>query len=324
MAKKDFYEVLGVARNASAEEIKKAYRKLARKYHPDVAGNDKGVLERFKEVQEAYDVLGEKEKRQAYDQFGHAGPQTGPSGPWPGGGRNYTWTNNGQGGGVNVDFSDIFGGAGGGMGDIFEQLRGGQGRRGGGRSRAAAKRGDDIEHAVRITFDEALHGTQREVVMTIPQRDGSTRQERISFKIPPGVDKGSKVRVRGKGQPGAGGNNGDLIVQIEVEPHPYFEREGNDIILEVPITISEAILGTRIEVPTLNGTSTVTIPPGSSSGRKLRLKEKGIASPKGDKAGDMYLRLKVVVPAKVDKESAELIEQFAQKNPQSDIRSDWT
>ena len=294
MAKRDYYEVLGVSRGASKEEIKKSYRRLAKKYHPDVAGKDKKTEEKFKEVTEAYEVLNDAKKKEAYDRFGHAGVKMNGAGAgWPGGG---TYQGGPGGGGVHFDFSEIFGGGGGGgrgkganvsdffgfggaggMEDIFEQLRHQQGPRR--RRSAAPQRGRDIEHNLSISFDEAIDGTSRDIEATVVQSDGARRKERISIKIPAGVDTGSKVRVRGKGQPGAGGD-GDLIIQIQVAAHKYFRRKGKDIYLDVPLTFAESSMGTKIDVPTLSGTTTVTIPPGSSSGRKLRLKGKGIKSSK--------------------------------------------
>ena len=330
MTKKDYYDVLGVSRGASADQIKKAYRRLARKFHPDATGNDKNAAERFKEAQGAYEVLSDQQKRQAYDTFGHAAANMG-SGPFsssgPGAGRSYAQRGRGGPGGIHFDFSDFFGGSGGvaghgGIEDIFEQLRSQQGRRAG-RPRHQPQHGKDIEHTVRISFDEAINGVSRDIVMTVTQSDNKQRQERLAVKIPPGVDNGSKIRLRGKGQPGASGKNGDLLITIQVDDHPYFERQANDIYLKVPLSVTEAALGTKIEVPTLSGTSTVTIPPGSSSGRKLRLKGKGIKSQKTKNSGDMFLILKIVPPAEMDEDSKQLLQDFALKNPQPDLRKNW-
>ena len=329
MSKKDYYDVLGVPRGASADQIKKAYRRLARKFHPDATGNDKKAAERFKEAQEAYESLSDPQKRQAYDTFGHAAANmgSGPFGSGPGAGRSYARRGQGGPGGINFDFSDFFGGSGGAAGhggieDIFEQLRSQQSRRSG-RPRPQPQRGRDIEHTVRISFDEAVNGVSRDIVMTVTQSDNKQRKERLAVKIPPGVDNGSKIRLRGRGQPGPGGKNGDLLITIQVDEHPYFERQGNDIYIEVPLSVTEAALGTRIEVPTLSGTSAVTIPPGSSSGRKLRLKEKGIKSQKTEKNGDMFLTLKIVPPAEMDENSKQLLQDFARENPQPDLRKNW-
>jgi len=323
MAKRDYYKVLGVPAGATTAQIKKAYRRLARKYHPDTAGDDPQAQERFKELQEAYEVINDPKKRQMYDRFGHADMKMGQGqGPWPGGASTAgpfggNWS---QGGGrIDFDLSDLFGR--GGMGDVFDQLRGRTGRR---TPRSVRQRGADIEHTIKLGFTEAISGSTRDVSATVQQADGQQRHERISIKIPPGVDNGSKIRVRGKGQPGIGGHDGDLIIKIEVEEHPYFQRDGNDIYLEVPVTFAEAALGAKIEVPTLSDRTTVKIPPHSSSGRKLRLRGKGVKSHKSGKAGDMFLTLKVAPPKKLDEESKQLLQEFARKNPQDDIRKDWS
>ncbi len=320
MAKEDYYTVLGVSRKASSEEIKKAYRRLARKFHPDVTGNDEAAAEKFKQVQEAYDVLHDAKKRQTYDQFGHAGDFRDTQGGWPGGPGGFRSKAGGQ--NINFDFSDIFGGqgGGGGFGDIFEQLRQ---RQGGGhpRQQAQPQRGKDIEHKVQLSFMEAIEGTSRDVIISSRGPDGKAGRERLSAKIPAGVDHGSKIRLRGKGEPGSGGH-GDLIIQVDVRAHDYFEREGNDIYLDVPLTIFEAANGTKLDVPTLSGTTTVTVPAGTGHDKKLRLKGKGVSSQKG-KVGDMYLNLKITLPEKIDKASLQLLEEFSQKNPQDDLRQHW-
>ncbi|MBN2210460.1 MAG: DnaJ domain-containing protein [Sedimentisphaerales bacterium] len=326
MAKKDYYDVLGVSRTASPEEIKKAYRRLARKYHPDVTGNDATAAEKFKEVQEAYDVVGDPEKRRTYDRFGHVGSAGvgNAGGPWAGG-RTYRWSSGPGGQGVNINLEDLFGGAGGSVGgfsDLFEHLRGAQAGMGG-RRRRAPVRGEDIEHQVQISFQEAVHGAQRDIVLTSQDDQGNEKRQRITVKIPPGIDNGGRIRVRGKGQPGTGNEPGDLIIRVEVQPHPWFDRDGEDLFLEAPISLTEAVLGAKIKVPTLEGTTTVTIPPGSNSGRKLRLRGKGLRSPKTGEQGDMYLRLKIIVPNDLDESSRKLFEEFARKNPQEDIRADW-
>ena len=321
MAKRDYYAVLGVARSASTEEIKSTYRRLVRKYHPDVSGNDKGATERFKQVQEAYEVLGDTEKRRAYDRFGHASAHMG-RGTDPAWGQ--TWNAGGAGSRAShFDISDIFGGGGeGGLEDVFAQVRHSRNRRVRGR-RPAAQQGADIEHKVQVTFDEAIAGTERDVITTIRGPMGKESRERLTVKIPAGVGNGSKIRLRGRGQPGVGGKNGDLIITTDVEGHRYFQREGDDIYLEVGLTIAEAVLGGRIDVPTLSGMTTVTIPPGTSGGKRLRLKGKGVRSYKTEKTGDMYLNLKIVAPGDLDEESRDVLREFSQRNPQDDIRKDW-
>jgi curved DNA-binding protein len=286
---RDYYEVLGVPRNASEADIKKAYRKLARQYHPDRNPGDKQAEARFKEAQEAYDVLNDKPKREQYDRFGFAGPSMGGQGPFraegsPGG---FEFQ------GVNPeDLESILGafGGGGGFSEMF-------GRRGRGRSRTA-RAPDTVEAEVAIPFTTAaLGGT---VSLNV---DGRT----IDVRIPAGVEEGKKLRLAGQGPGG-----GDLLVRIKIEPHPYFRREGNNIILDVPVSVSEAILGAKVDVPTLDGTHlTVKVPPGTSSGARLRLRGKGIAG------GDQLIEIKIVVPKINDERGRELIEELARLHPQS-------
>ena len=291
---RDPYEVLGVKREASEGDIKKAYRKLAREYHPDRNPGDKQAEARFKEVQDAYEVLSDKDKRAQFDQFGFAGPETG----FPGGGQTFHWGGSPGGGGAGFEgmdpaqaeeiFSQFFGNLGGGGG-------GGFGRRGrGGRARAEAPAATS---EVSIPFVTAAMGG------TVSLRvDG----HEIDVRIPPGVEEGKTLRLQGQGPGG-----GDLLLKLRIQPHPYFKRDGNDLILEVPLSLPEAVLGTKVDVPTLDGTKlTVKVPPGTSSGTRLRLRGKGI------KGGDQYIEIKVVVPAPRDERSRELLEEFGRLNPQ--------
>ncbi len=343
MAKRDYYEILGVPRTASADEIKKAHRKLVRKYHPDVNKDNKQAEERFKEVQEAYDVLSEPGKRRNYDQFGHAGAAGagGPEGaggdPWEAFRRSQQGGagGGGQGGGYRwrpapgVSVEDVEGM--GDFGDIFEQLFGARGGGGGGRSpgfggaggaggrtraRPEPQRGADVEHPVTLTFQQAARGT------TLPlqiNRDG--RLETIDIKIPPGVRDGSRVRIRGKGQESTGGEPGDLFIITRVQDHPYFKRDGLDILLEVPISMYEACLGTKVDVPTLEGSVTLTIPPGTSSHAKMRIKARGIE--RGGEKGDQFCVIRVVVPKELDDENKASIRKMAEKyliNARADVK----
>ncbi len=301
MAQRDYYDILGVSRKASADEIKKAYRKLARRYHPDVC-KEKDAEKKFKEVNEAYEVLSDANKRAAYDQFGHAGVGMGagatgsrgePYAYGPGGAKAYTWSSNGGG---MPDLEDIFG-------DLF----GGGGPFGRSRSRARPQpaKGQDTEHHVNLAFEEAIWGTKLRVQIQRPDESGRMTTETIEIKIPPGVSEGSKIRVRGKGQPGSGGGPmGDLYIVTHIKPHLYFRREGNDIYLDLPITVSEAIRGAKITIPTIDGPTILSVPPGTSSGQKLRLKGKGVPQAGGEKRGDQYVVIKIVVPkehpAKID------------------------
>jgi len=341
MAKRDYYDVLGVSRSASADEIKKAHRKLARQYHPDMNKNaGASTTEKFKEVQEAYDVLGDPEKRKLYDQFGHAGVEGGAAaGAGPGAGgdpfeafRRGAGRGNGRrqwrSGPVTVedfDVNDFGGGGGGNFADIFEQLfgRGGAGAGaafGGaraGRARPAPaepSRGADVEHGVTLTFAQAARGT------TLPlqiNRDG--KLETIEVKVPPGVKDGSRIRVKGRGQQSTGGESGDLYIVTQVHPHPYFRRDGLDVLLDLPISLYEALLGTKVEVPTLDGPVTLTIPPGTSSGAKLRIKARGIE--RGEEKGDQFVVVKVMVPKSLDDEGKEMVKRLQAKLP-VDARAD--
>jgi DnaJ-class molecular chaperone len=331
MAKRDYYEILGLTKTATADEIKRAHRKLVRQFHPDVNKDNKGAEEKFKEVQEAYDVLSDETKRGNYDQFGHAGVGGGVGGggdPFEafrrqqgrgGAGNGKSWR-----GGPNVTVEEFdpndFGA--GGFGDIFEQLfgRGGPGAAGaasaargntGPRARVrptTPQRGADVNHPVTLSFEQAARGT------TLPlqiNRDG--RLETIDVKIPAGVRDASRVRIRGKGQQAAAGESGDLFIITHVRPHPYFRREDLDVLLELPISLYEAMLGTKVSVPTLDGPVTLTIPPGTSSHAKLRIKGRGVF--RGDEKGDQHVITRVIVPKELTDEDKELLAQLQSRHP---------
>jgi curved DNA-binding protein len=304
---RDYYEVLGVPRTASADEIKKAHRKLARKFHPDMNKNNPSATEKFKEIQEAYDVLSEPQKRQNYDQFGHAGVNAGPA---PRGaeafrrarGGGSTWQAN-----PNVTVED-FDFSGGNYSDLFEQLFGGKGgaRRGGARPQPP-QRGEDIEHPVTLSFEQAARGS------TLPlqiNRDGHI--ETIEIKIPAGVKDGSRIRIKGRGQQ-SNGEPGDLFIIAAVQPHPYFRREGLDVHLDLPVSVYEALLGAKVQVPTLDGPVSLTIPPGTGAGAKLRIKGRGIA--RGEEKGDQYVQVKIAVPKSLDDQDKKAIEELEKKHP---------
>jgi DnaJ-class molecular chaperone len=301
---RDYYESLGVKKGASEDEIKRAYRKLARQFHPDRNPGDKSAETKFKEVQEAYDVLSDKKKRQQYDQFGFVGPDAGAggagTGPFQWGGGNYRNATPdeaaevfrrffGGGMGAGHGFEDGEEGEGIDLGELFGQQRGGTGRR----SRAPA----EVESEVTVPFETAAVGGKLSVNV-----DGTN----IDVTVPSGVKEGQTLRLRGQAPGG-----GNLLLKIKIAPHPYFRREDNDVILDVPISVSEAILGSKVEVPTVDGTRlAVKIPPGSSSGSRLRLRGKGISG------GDQYIQLQLVVPTVKDERSRELIEEFARLHPQ--------
>ncbi|HSU66603.1 MAG TPA: J domain-containing protein, partial [Tepidisphaeraceae bacterium] len=320
-------------KTASADEIRKAHRKLALKYHPDRNKGNKDAEDRFKEIQEAYDVLSDDTKRANYDQFGHAGvgaggPRGGPNGGDPaeafrraqggaGGGGRTTWRPSP---GVSVeDFDPSQFGGGGDFADIFDQLFGARGGaaggaagfgRGGtrGRVRTEAPRGQDVEHGVTLSFEQAARGTTLPLQIT----RGPGQTETIEIKIPPGVKDGSRIRIKGRGEQ-AGGEPGDLFIITHVTPHPYFRREGLDIYLDLPLSMYEALRGTKVQVPTLDGPVTLTIPPGTSSNAKLRIKGRGVE--RGSEKGDQYAVTKIVVPKHLDEDDRKLIDQIEAKHP---------
>ena len=347
MAKRDFYEVLGVAKSASEDEIKKAYRKLAMKYHPDRNPDSKDAEEKFKEVKEAYEMLTNPEKREAYDRYGHAGVD-----PNMGGGGGF-----GGAGGFGDAFGDIFG-------DIF----------GGGRGRSQGPqvyRGADLRYNLEITLEQAAHGFDTtirvpswdkcdtchgsgakpgtspvtcstcaghgqvrmqqgffSIQQTCPKCHGTgkiipepcaacsgqgriKRNKTLEVKIPVGIDNGMRIRSSGNGEPGTnGGPSGDLYVEIHIKPHPVFQREGDDLHCEMPISFAKAALGGEIEVPTLSGKVAFTIPEGTQSGKTFRLKGKGIKGVRSGFAGDLFCHVAVETPVKLTEKQKELLREF--------------
>jgi curved DNA-binding protein len=323
----DFYKTLGVSRNASADEIRKAYKKLARKYHPDVRPGDKDAADQFKKVQQAYSVLGDAEKRVQYDRYGHAFNGGGHSGSY-----RTAWAA-GPDGTHAVDLSDLFnqffgggegfrGGAGGFERGPFQT--GGHSARpegfGQGESFGGERKGEDISFDVTVPFQVAAEGGSHGLQI----RRGE-QTERINVKIPAGVEDGSVIRLAGQGQPGSsGGHAGDLLLTIHVSPHPYFQREGNNLSVDVPVTPSEAALGTKVEVPTLSeGHVTVTVPPGTSSGTKLRLKGKGVLNPKTKERGDQYVVVKIVLPRQTSDAAKKLYQELANVEPAAPRSGLW-
>jgi DnaJ-class molecular chaperone len=310
MSRKDFYKVLGVSRSATEKDIKQAYRRLARKYHPDVNPGNKDAERRFKEISEAYEVLSDQEKRAQYDRFGHLGD----------GWRRVQQPGPGGGAGEEVWQTFDFGGERPGVGDLFEMFFGTGPGRTGPRAAPTAK-GQDLRHEVDITLEEAASGTQRSVVITTP--NGKTK--RLEVRIPPGVRDGAKVRVAGEGGPGIGGGPaGDVYIIPHIRPHRLFERKGDDLHTEVAVTFPEAALGAQVEVPTLWGNVTLTVPPGSSSGRTLRLGGLGMPRLRGDGKGDLFVKLRVTVPRHLSDEERRLVERLRQlrpENPRQGLRS---
>jgi curved DNA-binding protein len=302
MNHKDPYEILGVSRTASEDEIKRAYRRLAKQHHPDRNPGDKSAEDKFKEVQAAYEVLGDAQRRAQYDRFGAGGPTPDFQ----------TWTTGGPSPfeGISFDFDSV-----GDLRSIFEQFfRRPRGPRPTRRAtRRPAPRGADLEHTTELSFEEAGHGTRREIRLNAAGPGG--RSERIEFRIPAGVSDGQRIRVKGKGQDGPGGR-GDLMIRCRVRPHAYFRRDGNDVLLDLPLSLAEAVLGAKIDVPTLDGVTRVTIPPGTSGGVKLRLRGRGI-QPRSGTPGDMYIVTRVMVPKEVSPDAQKLVRQLAEELKQS-------
>lgn len=307
MEYKDYYKILGVEKRADEKEIKQAYRKLARKYHPDVNPNNKPAQEKFKEINEAYEVLSDADKRrkydelganwQAYEQYQRAGGQQGPF-QWGGGAQYRTVT--------PEELESIFGGLGGDLGgfsDFFRTFFGGGFDSA--RAQPRARRGQDIEQPVEISLDEAYRGTTR-----ILQKDG----RRLEIKIPAGVKTGSKIRYAGEGAPGApGASSGDLFVRVQIAPHPTFEREGDDLRCEIPVDLYTALLGGEVHVPTLKGQLALKIPAETQTGRTFRLAGQGMAKLNEPNAfGDLYAQARVVLPERLTAAERELFQQLAQ------------
>ena len=376
-AKEDYYQTLGVKRSASQDEIRKAYRRLARKHHPDLNPGDKSSEDRFKYIQEAYGVLSDPKKREMYDQVGFYSE----SGFYPGaGGRPGAGPGAGAAGFdfTGFDFSDLAGGRGARGGDFgggFSEMFGNLFRRGGASAETVAQPGTDLEYTANIGFWEAIHGTQAkltivrydtcaqcggsgtagsgEVVcpecqgsghvsqlagamrfqLTCPRCQGKGRlqnvcpncrgegrvshQDSVEIRIPPGAENGSRLRVPGKGNAGTGGAPpGDLYITTRVEEHPFFKRTGNDIHIEVPITVAEAALGAKVEVPTIDGKALLKMPPGVDSGKIFRLREKGVLNRRANTRGDQLVTVRIVAPRLHDERSKELVRELAQLNPQ--------
>ncbi len=384
-AKQDYYERLGVGRKASADDIRKAYKRLARKHHPDLNPGDKSAEARFQQIQEAYEVLSDPKKRQMYDQLGFYSEQGFPPG---GGGRagpapHFDFS--------GFDFSNVFGGAGAGRGgppgrggassagegfgenlrDMFSQFFAG---RGAAAAEPGPERGEDLEYEVHIGFWDAIRGAVTRLnvrrhepcracggsgtaggsaaAAVCPECRGSgnvtqtagamrfqltcarcrgtgklrnacgachgegrvARADSMEVRIPAGTQSGTRLRIAGKGNAGAGAP-GDLYIVARIEPHPYFRREGDDIHIAVPITVTEAALGAKIEVPTIDGRAILRIPPGTQSGQKFRVRERGVLSPRTGRRGDQYVEVQVHVPRVMDERSKAILRELARLNP---------
>lgn len=387
--KHEYYETLGVPKGASTDDIRKAYRKLARKHHPDLNPGDKSAEERFKNVQEAYDVLSDSKKRQMYDQYGFYS-ENGFAGAGPGGaGAGQRGPHPGMDFG-GFDFSDYMAGAGaaggarrtetgGGFRDIFSQFFGGRG----GEQHAEPEKGGDLEYVMDIDFWQAIKGTTARVSvnrydvcgtchgtgsagtgevtcpqckgtgnvsqmagamrfnLTCPRCGGSgklrnacptcggdgrvTHTETVEIRIPPGARNGSRLRVPGKGNAGTqGAPPGDLYINTKVEEHPFFKRDGDNIEIKVPITVSEAALGAKIEVPTIDGRTLLKIPQGTRNGQRFRLREKGVPGSRSGARGDQIVEVAVEAPDPRDERTRELLRELAKLHPEDPRAEMWS
>jgi curved DNA-binding protein len=310
MQYKDYYKIMGLERNATTNDIKRAYRKLARKYHPDVS-KEANAEEKFKEVGEAYEVLKDTQKRASYDQLGSNWQNGQDFRPPP------DWQHSNAGGAQGGDGAG-FGGFGGSASDFFESLFGGGGF--GGRSRQRREYsapGEDYQGKVKVTLADAFNGASREIQLPVQEISADGRPHRVTrklkVKIPAGVKSGQQIRLSGQGAPGTGaGKKGDLYLEIEVEKNPLYDLVGNDIYLTLPIAPWEAALGAKVSVPTLAGTVDLKIPAGSQGGQKMRLKGRGMpaATP-----GDQYVILKIIIPQPTTEKAKGIYEQMAQEMP---------
>jgi DnaJ-class molecular chaperone len=318
--KGDLYGVLGVPRDADAKAIKKAYRKLARQYHPDVNPGDAAAEERFKRISEANAVLSDQEKRRNYDEFGEVSLGGGFDADAARRAREAFGARFGTGG--RAEGFSGFGGQSFDFGNLEDLLGQRFGGRGGRRGRARQLRGEDIQASMELDFLEAARGGEKRLTITRPNPSGAPITETVTVRIPPGVGDGGRIRLPQKGSPGlAGGPPGDLWATIRIRPHPVFRREGRSLYLEVPISIREAIRGAKIEIPTLDGRATLTVPPGTDSGRKLRLRGKGIADPGGGSPGDLYVTVQIRVPRDLSDEVQERVDELAAFDP-PDLREE--
>jgi molecular chaperone DnaJ len=394
-AKQDYYEVLGLARGASEDEVRKAYRKLARKYHPDLNPGDKVAEERFHSLQEAYDILGDEKKRKMYDQYGFYSENAFPGGAGPGaGGGTRPGTPHMDFGGF--DFDDLFNqsggsapggaegssGGGGRFGDIFGQMFGRGGREQTRRQQARPEKGADLEYALNVDFWRAIKGTTAKLTiqrqescvtcggtgnaggnrivcpqcngtgnvtqqagamrfnLTCPKCGGSGQlrdacptcagegrtvtPETVEVRLPAGVQSGDRLRVAGKGNAGSmGAPAGDLYITVRVEEHPFFRREGDDIHITVPITVWEAGLGTKIEVPTLDGRSVLKIPQGTQNLQKFRLRDKGVSNSRKSTRGDQIVEVEVQAPKAQDERTREILRELSQLHPEDPRATIW-
>lgn len=319
MAKKDFYQILGVSKTSSAEEIKKAYRKLAMQYHPDKNQGNKAAEEKFKEISEAYEVLSDSEKKANYDLYGHAGINGNPFGQGQGG--------FGQGGGNpfgrgnpfgGADINDLFGDV---FGDVFGGGRG-RSQRQGSSSNSARGRGSDLRYTLSITLEEAASGCDK-IISFMRQVGQREETAKLSVTVPAGVNDGQRLKLSEEGDKPNAGPAGDLYVIISLQEHALFKREDADIILDLPVKYTDAILGSEVEIPTLTGKAQIKIPAGIYSGQVLRLKGKGFQRLGGIGHGDMLVRLIIDTPQKVNSRQKEIIEELHRYNDETPLLKNY-
>jgi curved DNA-binding protein len=308
--KKNLYEILGVAPDADADTIRDAYRKLARQYHPDVNPGDAASEERFKEISQAYATLSDAEKRSQYDEFGEVALEGGFDAEAARRAREGFGARFGGGGAPH--FAGEFS-----FGDLDDLLGGAFSRAGDPSARWQPRpaRGPDLHASIALDFLDAALGGEQRVSIARPSADGSVKQERLSVRIPPGVADGGRIRLAGKGGEHPGARAGDLYLDVRVRPHRFFRREGRDVHLEVPISFREAALGARVEIPTLDGRATVTIPPGTRGGSKLRLRGKGIPTAGKSTPGDLIATVQIEVPRELDEQGRQAVESLGAYDP---------
>jgi DnaJ-class molecular chaperone len=313
---KDLYEILGVARDADLETIRKAYRKLARQTHPDLNPGDAAAEERFKQISKAWEVLEDPERRRSYDEFGEISLEAGFDADEArqareAFGARFGFEGRPRGGPRAQEFE---------FGDLDDLLGGVFGRRAGGRG--VRLPGSDLQASLELDFEEAIRGGEKRLTVTRPAADGGMETKTLTVRIPPGVDTGGSLRLAGQGAPGIGGGPaGDLHVSLRVRPHRLFRRDGRNLEMDVPVSVREATLGAQVEVPTLDGRVTLTVPPGTDSGTRLRLRGKGVPGRSGGAAGDLLVRIQIRVPRQLDEDAKTSLDALA-RHDDPDIRKE--
>jgi len=304
------YEILGVSREASTQDIKRAYRKLARETHPDLNPGDAVAEARFKSISVANDMLTDPKKRADYDEFGEISMEAGFDADRARAERDHFSSRFGSPGRADSGEEFAFGG----LEDLFRQFQGQSG------PSAMRMRGADLESSMTLDFMEAVKGNERRLSVARPGADGQTTTESVTVRFPPGITDGGRLRIPGKGGLGLGGGPpGDLWINVRVEPHPLFRRAGRNLEFDLPITLVEAVRGAKVEIPTLDGEATLTIPPGTNSHTRLRLRGKGVPAGKSGQPGDLLVRIQIQVPKEVSDDALEVLEGCSQDDPRKDL-----